>query len=117
MLFPASCGASDTMSAKIVFIIFLLCLLALIQMGFLARLDLIGNSWLRYFNIIIMFVVIFAFFERRKENASFTAAVFGGVLLDLYSENFFGFWVLILLTVVLLTKFVVRKYVRVPTFW
>ncbi len=117
MEFPAFSGASDTMSAKIVFIIFLLCLLALIQMGFLARLALIGGSWLRYFNIIIVFVVIFSFFERRKENASFVAAVFGGVLLDFYSENFFGFWVLILLTIVFLIKFVLRKYVRVPTFW
>jgi hypothetical protein len=105
------------MSAKSVFIIVFLSLFVLIQTSFLSRLSLFSGSWLRYANIVLLSVVVFGLFERRGKNASFAAAVFGGAMLDLYSELFFGFWVCVLLAATLFTKLVIRKYVRVPTFW
>ncbi|HOX30325.1 MAG TPA: hypothetical protein P5080_03965 [Candidatus Paceibacterota bacterium] len=105
------------MTLKSVFIIIILFLSALIQASFLSRFSLIGGTWLRYANIVLLLVVLFGLFERRQKKASFAAAVFGGLVLDLYSETFFGLWISVLLAATLFTKIVIRKYVRIPTFW
>jgi len=38
-------------------------------------------------------------------------AFFGGFFLDIFSENFFGFWTLISITISIFIKFVFKKYV------
>lgn len=105
------------MKTKSVIIVLFLYILVLFQASFWPRFDLFSGSWLRYLNAVLAFVVVFSLFEKRKEGGSLAAAAFGGLFLDLYSENFFGFWTIILLSSATLIKFILRRYVRVPTFW
>ena len=42
------------------------------------------------------------------------AAFFAGFFLDIFSENFFGFWILILLVLSCFIKFVLKKHVQFP---
>ena len=55
-------------------------------------------------------------FEAQKGKLGLFGAFFGGFFLDIFSENFIGFWVLILLAIAVFIKFILRKYVRFPTF-
>jgi Na+/proline symporter len=98
-------------------IVLFLYALVLLQASFWPRFNLFSVSWLRYLNITLIFIVVFSLFEKRKESGSIAAAMIGGAFLDLYSENFFGFWTIILISSVLFVKFVLRRYVRVPSFW
>lgn len=67
-------------------------------------------------NLVLIIVVLINLFESRKERIGFLSAFFGGFFLDIFSENFFGFWVLILLAIAILIKFVLKTYVRLPIF-
>ena len=65
-------------------------------------------------NLIILSVVLLSIFERRDSYASFAAALFGGLLLDLFSGGIIGFWSLGLGAASLLIKLVLEDYVRIP---
>jgi rod shape-determining protein MreD len=63
-------------------------------------------------NLILLFVVMVTLFEKPESYASFSAALFGGVLLDIFSGGFIGFWSVLLLAFSLLVKMVLQNYVR-----
>jgi len=65
-------------------------------------------------NLILISVILFNLFEAPKEKAGLFFAFFGGFFLDIFSENFLGFWILILLIVAFFIKLFLRKYVRIP---
>ncbi len=67
-------------------------------------------------NFILILVVLINLFEPRKEKLGLFSAFFGGFFLDIFSENFFGFWVLIFLAIAVFLKFILRKYVQIPIF-
>ena len=67
-------------------------------------------------NLVLIVVVLINLFEARKEKSGLFSAFFGGFFLDIFSENFIGFWILILLAISIFIKFVLRKHVRFPIF-
>jgi len=67
-------------------------------------------------NFVLVLVIVINLFEAQEGKLGLLGAFFGGFFLDIFSENFLGFWVIILLTTAVFIKFVLRKYVRFPTF-
>lgn len=66
--------------------------------------------------LVIITVILINLFQNQKENLGFFSAFFGGFFLDIFSENFIGFWVLILLGTAFFIKYIFKKYVRFPIF-
>ena len=65
-------------------------------------------------NLIVGFVALFAVFEKKDRNTKYAAAIVGGLLLDMFSQNIFGFWTVLLITLVLLLQVIIGNYVRTP---
>ena len=82
---------------------------------------LLQNSFLIYFNIggmvlnlIFIAVVLLNLFEKPEGKLGFWSAFIGGFFLDVFSEGFLGFYILILLTASVFIKFIIKKNVRIP---
>ena len=86
-------------------------ILALFQTSFLVHFDILGYV----LNFILIATILINLFENPQKNLGITSAFIGGFFLYIFSENFLGFYVLILLGVSLFIKFILRKYVRIPT--
>lgn len=82
---------------------------ALLQMSFFVHIFPIGLIP----NLIIFTVIFLSIFERRDSLASFCAALFGGFLMDIFSEGIIGFWPFVLVLISLFIKRAVQDYVRV----
>ena len=95
----------------------LLVLVAAIQVSFAPHFSFLDDKWPEWINLIDAAVVMIALFEKRSHRLSWIAVIFGGSVIDLYSDGFFGFWIGILLAVVIFIKFIVKKYVRIPSYW
>lgn len=67
-------------------------------------------------NFVLVLIIIINLFEAQEGKLGLVGAFFGGFFLDIFSEIFLGFWVIILFTIAVFIKFVLRKYVRLPTF-
>jgi hypothetical protein len=91
--------------------------LAILQTSFVPHFKMSGPGWFEWVNFIDTAVAVIALFERRRHNLSWLVALWGGIFLDLYSGRFFGFWIFTLLALVVLVKFAVKKYVRIPSYW
>ncbi len=91
-------------------IFLLLCAFALLQMSFLVYFFPKGLVP----NLIIFTVVFFSIFEKEQSYASIAAALFGGFLMDIFSEGIIGVWSLALVLTALLIKKVLEDYVRIP---
>lgn len=65
-------------------------------------------------NFILVFVILFNFFESPAKKFGLISAIFGGFFLDVFSASFFGFHILFLLVCAVFIKFIVRRYVRIP---
>jgi hypothetical protein len=68
-----------------------------------------------FLNFVLVLVVIINLFEAQEGKLGLFGAFFGGFFLDIFSEIFLGFWVIILLAIAVFIKFILRKYVRFPT--
>ncbi|MDO8503331.1 MAG: rod shape-determining protein MreD [bacterium] len=91
---------------KVIALFFLLFILALIQTSFLPHFGFNGFSP----NLILIAVVIVSFFEKPAGNAGFTSAFLGGLLSDIFSGKFFGFWIVIMLASAIFIKYLLRSY-------
>ena len=69
-----------------------------------------------FLNFVLVLVVIINLFEAQEGKLGLFGAFFGGFFSDIFSEIFLGFWVIILLALALFIKFILRKYVQLPTF-
>ena len=98
------------MIRRICIIFFLLYVFALLQMSFLVH--LFPKGWIP--NLVMLSVILLSVFERHDSQVSLAAALFGGVLLDVFSGGIIGFWPSILLLISLAIKFVLEEYVRIP---
>jgi len=83
---------------------------ALLQMSFFVHFLPEGIA----VNLIFPAVLFIAVFERAESSLSIAAAVFGGLLIDAFSETVFGFWPLILVAIVITVKLILENYVRLP---
>ena len=88
--------------------------LVLLQTSFFARFGIFDGRWPQTANLVIVLLVVASLFEKQKSNLGLSTAVAGGVFLDVYSERFFGFWILVLLAVYFAIRYVVKRYVRIP---
>lgn len=98
-------------------VLVLLLLMAILQTSFLPHFAILGKGRFEWINLITLSVFVIALFEKRRRRFSWFAAVWGGFLLDIYSQRFFGFWIITFLTIILMIKFLIKKYVRIPSFW
>jgi rod shape-determining protein MreD len=83
---------------------------------FFYLLTLFQTSFFPHFWPVLIIVVLINLFEPQKEKLGLFSAFFGGFFLDIFSENFIGFWILILLTLAFFIKLVLRKHVQFPIF-
>lgn len=91
---------------KIFFLSLLLYFLILIQTGFLPQIGVPGYVS----NIVLIFVIILNFLEENQKKNGLAAAFIGGFLLDVFSGNFFGFWILISLASAFFIKYFFKKH-------
>jgi len=98
---------------KFLLLILSLYILALVQTSFLVHFTIEGLV----LNLILIAVIIINFFKSPNfyTKIGMGAAFFGGFFLDIFSESFIGFHILILLGLVIFIKFILRRYVRIPT--
>ena len=105
------------MGKRTIIIVVLLYLLTIFQVSFLGHFKFFSADWLRFINLTLLFCFVLAIFERRSNDLAWPAAAWGGFFLDLYSDFFFGFWMLVLLALTLIIKLFLKRYVRIPSFW
>ncbi len=105
------------MNKKAAIIIAILGIFGIIQASIAPHFLFLGGTWLGWLNLVDAAVAAVALFEKRGNRLGWWAAAWGGVLLDLYSGRFFGFWIIILLGIVAFIKLIIKKYVRIPSYW
>ena len=82
----------------------------LLQSSFLVHFSVLGIN----LNLILISVVIWNIFESSKKSFGLINAIIGGVFLDIYSNQIFGFYILISLSLAVFVKFFLKKYVKIP---
>jgi rod shape-determining protein MreD len=78
---------------------------------------LFQTSFLVHFwpaNLIIFLMIFINIFEKQEKSLGLVFAFIGGFLLDIFSGNFIGFYLLILLAAAFFLKFVLARYLRIP---
>ncbi len=100
------------MIKKLSIIIIFFYILALLQTSFLVHFSVLGIIP----NLILISVIFINFFEDIKENNGILSAFIGGFFLDIFSENIFGFQILVLIIISCFIKLILKKYVRIPAF-
>lgn len=98
------------MYKKILISIIIFYFLALLQTSFLVHFSICGIVP----NLILIVVILWNFFEKPKNYCGLYSAVIGGFFLDIFSNRFIGFYILILLALAIIIKLVLRKHVRIP---
>jgi rod shape-determining protein MreD len=98
------------MIKKLLISIILFYFLALIQASFMPHFAIYGIV----FNILLLVIIILNIFESSENYLGLYDAIIAGFFLDIFSNSFIGFNILILLTIAVLLKFFFRRYVRIP---
>ena len=99
---------------KFLLLILFFYILVLLQTSFLLHFNILG-WWVGWSpNLILISVILISFLEKPENNSGFFSAFLGGFFLDIFSESFFGFNILILTVIVFFIKFIFKKYVRIP---
>ena len=95
---------------KIIFLIIFFYILALLETSFF-----IHFNFFHFFpNIILISQILITVFEDPNKNLAIFSAVSAGFFWDIFSENPVGFGILILLSISIFLKIILRKYVRIP---
>lgn len=84
----------------------------LIQSSFFIHFPIFGVTP----NLVLLGVLGISVFVSEKSPLDIIAAIAGGTILDIFSSSFFGYWIGILLVLVLIMRFFIRKYVRFSPF-
>lgn len=105
------------MTKKNLSVVLFFAALGICQASFPLFSGLLKAEWFEWFNFVTLPLAGIALFERPRHKSSWAAAISGGFFLDVYSQKFFGFWIIILTATVLFVKFILKKYVRIPSFW
>ena len=98
------------MSLRIIVLLVVLYACALLQTSFLVHVSPGGLAP----NFILLLVVAISFFEETQSYGSYIAAIFGGLLLDIFAGGFIGVWVFGLLGFSFAIKIILSRYVRFP---
>jgi rod shape-determining protein MreD len=95
------------MIKKLLIFIPLFYFLALFQTSFLVNFKLFGLVP----NLVLIAVVLINIFEKPRDYSGLGAGFAAGFFLDVFSQSFFGFHVLILFSLSLFIKVILKKYV------
>jgi len=96
---------------KFLILTFILYILVLLRTSFLVHFNIKGFV----FNLILITIIFINFFEERNKLSGIYLAFLGGFFLDIFSEKFFGFYILISIAISIFIKLILKKYVRIPT--
>lgn len=96
---------------NILLIILLFGVLILLQTSFLVHFAIRGVVP----NFILAAIILINFFEDPGKKLGILAAFLGGLFLDAFSQNFFGFYFLISMASSLFLKYLFRKHIRLWT--
>jgi rod shape-determining protein MreD len=94
------------MLKKFVFLILFFYFLILLQISFLSRFFIFLP------NLVLVAIILINFFEEQKSNFGIFAALIGGFFLDIFSEQFFGYYFLISFSFAFFIKFVLKNYIQ-----
>ncbi len=95
---------------KLIISIIILYFLTLFQTSFLVHFSLFGMIP----NFVLVFVVLWNIFEKGDSVIGIYNAVIGGFFLDIFSDRFIGFNILILVLLAFILKLISNRYVRIP---
>ena len=100
---------------KILILIPFFYILTLFQTSFFIHFNIfLGGGFLGWaLNLILIAVILITVFDPHTK-IGVGAAFIGGFFLDIFSENFIGFHILILVILAFFIKFILRRYVRIP---
>lgn len=101
---------------KILILILFFYILTLFQTSFLIHFNIFleGGFFGWALNLILIAVILITVLENPEKNLGIFSGICGGFFLDIFSENFLGFHILILVILAFFIKFILRKYVRIP---
>jgi len=87
--------------------------LAVFQTSFFAHF----NFWGTALNFVIIAILIINLLEEKKNKLGLVCAFSGGFFLDVFSLSggIFGLYVLICLLIAFFIKFILKRYVQIPT--
>ncbi len=86
--------------------------LVLLQTSFLVHFRMFGMV----LNLVLISIIVINFLEKPNSHSGYFAALIGGFFLDIFSENFIGFWILILMAITIFIKLFLRQHVLLPKF-
>ena len=98
------------MLKKLLVLIVFFYILTLLQTSFLVQFNIKGIVP----NLVLIAVILINFFGSPQNNLGIFSALAGGFFLDIFSENFIGFYILILVALALFIQLVLKKYVQIP---
>lgn len=93
---------------KILILIIFFYILILFQTSFLIHFPILGLIP----NLVLISVILLNLFEKPQNYSGYFSAFIGGFFLDIFSENFIGFYVLISLGLAVFIKLILKRYVR-----
>jgi rod shape-determining protein MreD len=96
---------------NVLFVIFSFYILILFQTSFLVHFNIMGVIP----NFILLAVALINFIEEPGRKLGIFAGFLGGLFLDAFSSNFFGFYILISLAAALFFRYAVRRQIRIWT--
>ena len=103
---------------KFLVIVILFYFLVLFQTSFLIRFDFFSGQLFHWLgNLAFIGVLLLNFFENPREKSGILAAAWAGFLLDIFSSQLIGFYILVLIGLAIFIKIIVKQYVRSFTFY
>lgn len=93
---------------KILILILIFYILTLLQTSFLVHFNILGIVP----NFVLIGVLFLNFLENSQKKDGIFAAFAGGFFLDVFSENFIGFYILILVGLAIFIKIILKKYIQ-----
>ncbi len=73
-------------------------------------------TFIRNIPVLLPFMVLPAMLHTNRFSTAFMAAVLAGFFADVFSSHFFGFWMIILVCIVVLGHWFFTSYGRLPIF-
>jgi len=96
------------MTKKILFSIIFFYIFVLFESSFLVHFEIFNKIP----SLILPIVILWNILEKSKEQTGIFFAFFAGFFWDIFSSNFIGFHILILMGLAVLIKFVLKKYLQ-----
>ena len=91
---------------KLLFFTFLFYFLILLQESFFIHI------FPYVLNLVLVMICLINLFEEKNDNSGIYLSLIGGFFLDIFSENFFGFYILTSLLISFFIKIILKSYIK-----